>query len=1065
MRVTKLLLFVLITILISSFSFAQITEGMSTRVLENSGQIIRIEYIFNGYNQTEVKINGDTYIALSSPGFASTMIKGEPEIPIYRKSVVIPDLTAMNFRILSEETEVIPIGKIIPSKGHYTRDIDPNSIPYTFGEVYQKDEYYPGYIVKLDDPYIVRDLRGMTVQINPLQYNPVRNELKIYKKLTVELYADPSKQVINPFYRTRALTKVSNEFAPIYRELFMNYGIGVTRFDSIPEPGRMLVVCPTAYMTTIQPFVQWKQSRGLTVVVAEYPTVTGSGAAAIKTYIQNMYNSSGSVTYIVLVGDVADMPTLNGVYESAPSDPCYVKLAGTDAYPDAFISRISCQNAANINYVTQKFIRFERDIEVGAPWYNKGVGVAGPDVGGSPPYADSIRMNWVRDTLLLGGFTSVDKVNHPAQNAQDLMNVLNNGRFVLNYIGHGSGTSWSNTGFNVTNAYQLTNGWKNPFLVDVACLNGNFTLNECLAEALLRAGDTLNPKGVISAYASSTNASWVPPCDMQLGAMHLMARQYRKTAGAMAFFGVMYAMDLWGGSSGEGLKLMEQYNLFGDCSILLTRGVPLGPTIAHTPLQNTENLNGPYVVNCVITPMNNTTIIPSKTKVFWSRNSTTVYDSVLLTNTAGNNWTANIPGNGQSAIYRYYIIATDSAGRVSKLPGNAPSNVFSFIAATDTISPVITHTPITNTPKTNWPITATASVTDNMGIDSVWVRWYKNSPSNGIKHFKLVNTSGSIFSALFNSTQAEVNFNDSIFYKIYAQDNGSLHKKDSTGLYSFKIIAQATAIIGTGTVSVGYPFYTYYMDSRTDMLYLASEILAGGGAQGSIKKIGFNVISNATQTMNGFKVKMQNTTATTISSFTNTGWWVVYDSVYTVPGTGWQYINLQTPFTWDGTSNLLIEICFNNSSWTSNSTVNATAVSGLNVHNHSDLSTGDGCTQITTVGTSYTQRPNISLTIDLIVTGLENNLTGIPDKYELFQNYPNPFNPVTKINFAIPKQGMVTLKIFDILGREVAKLVNEVKPAGYYTIEFDASYLASGVYFYRLEAGSFTDVKRMVLIK
>ncbi len=97
---------------------------------------------------------------------------------------------------------------------------------------------------------------------------------------------------------------------------------------------------------------------------------------------------------------------------------------------------------------------------------------------------------------MLGGFTQVDKINGPVATPQTLINSLNDGRYVLNYIGHGSGTSWSNTGFSVTNAYQLANGWKNPYLCDVACLNGNFTLNECLAEALLRAGDTANPKGL-----------------------------------------------------------------------------------------------------------------------------------------------------------------------------------------------------------------------------------------------------------------------------------------------------------------------------------------------------------------------------------------------------------------------------------------------------------------------------------------------------------------------------------------------------------------------------------------
>jgi len=145
-----------------------------------------------------------------------------------------------------------------------------------------------------------------------------------------------------------------------------------------------------------------------------------------------------------------------------------------------------------------------------------GIGIGGRDVGGSPPYSDSTRMNWIGDTLMSHGFTHFDRINGPKATPQDLIGLFNQGRYVLNYIGHGSGTSWSNTGFSTTNSYQLSNGWKEPFLIDVACLNGNFTLNECLAESLLRAGDTANPKGCSSIYASSTNASWVPPAICRL---------------------------------------------------------------------------------------------------------------------------------------------------------------------------------------------------------------------------------------------------------------------------------------------------------------------------------------------------------------------------------------------------------------------------------------------------------------------------------------------------------------------------------------------------------------------
>jgi len=92
-------------------------------------------------------------------------------------------------------------------------------------------------------------------------------------------------------------------------------------------------------------------------------------------------------------------------------------------------------------------------------------------------------------------------------------------------------------------------------------------------------------------------------------------------------------------------------------------------------------------------------------------------------------------------------------------------------------------------------------------------------------------------------------------------------------------------------------------------------------------------------------------------------------------------------------------------------------------------------------------------------------VVGVPSKFDLSQNYPNPFNPSTKINFDMPKDGLVSLKIYDMLGREVTTLVNEIRTAGYYTVDFNASSLSSGIYFYRINAGDFSSVKNMVIVK
>jgi hypothetical protein len=103
--------------------------------------------------------------------------------------------------------------------------------------------------------------------------------------------------------------------------------------------------------------------------------------------------------------------------------------------------------------------------------------------------------------------------------------------------------------------------------------------------------------------------------------------------------------------------------------------------------------------------------------------------------------------------------------------------------------------------------------------------------------------------------------------------------------------------------------------------------------------------------------------------------------------------------------------------------------------------------------------------------GVDTTTTGmvlseeIPTEFNLYQNYPNPFNPTTKIEFKIPEAGLVNLKIYDILGREVITLLNEAMQPGNYKVDFDASTLTSGIYFYRLQAGNFVETKKMLLLK
>ncbi|MBK9331334.1 MAG: T9SS type A sorting domain-containing protein [Ignavibacteria bacterium] len=106
-----------------------------------------------------------------------------------------------------------------------------------------------------------------------------------------------------------------------------------------------------------------------------------------------------------------------------------------------------------------------------------------------------------------------------------------------------------------------------------------------------------------------------------------------------------------------------------------------------------------------------------------------------------------------------------------------------------------------------------------------------------------------------------------------------------------------------------------------------------------------------------------------------------------------------------------------------------------------------------------------NLTGIVIIVSVQQISSAVPESFTLSQNYPNPFNPATKINFTIPKQEIVKLRVYDLLGKQVAELVSENLNAGSYSIDFNGSDLSSGTYFYRIETPSFNDTKRMILVK
>lgn len=386
----------------------------------------------------------------------------------------------------------------------------------------------------------------------------------------------------------------------------------------------------------------------------------------------------------------------------------------------------------------------------------------------------------------------------------------------------------------------------------------------------------------------------------------------------------------------------------------------------------------------------------------------------------------------------------------------------------------ILHTPLVSGPDTG-PKTAVAVIKSSYRIaaGSNQPRLYYKV-NNGSLNF--VNPSYSNIDTFKFSIPGQT-INSTVKYYIAVQDSaGSLVSTLPSGgsginppgtvppstMFQYQVANISIATIGTGTTSSNFPFATYYMDARTQYLYLASELNTQGS---NILQIGFDVTSADPGPMNNFSIKFQNTSMTSLTGFVTNGWTTCFSpSSYTVQGTGWQTVELTQPFQYSG-GNLLVEICYDNSAYTQYTTVNSTSAAGMFWGRYGDLNTGSGCA--TTSWTSSTAPPgraNTRLTFSPF-TSVAGNINNLPKSFELKQNYPNPFNPVTKIRYSVPKTEFVSIKVYDIAGKETASLVNRTLEAGEYIYEFDGSSLSSGSYICRMNAGSFKKEMLMVLVK
>lgn len=546
----------------------QIGNGVnSAEVISSTASETVVQFNLGQYEKTKVEIDGEEWFQVSLRKEGKLLEAGFPELPVMNRSIIIDDQALMKLEVYDLQFEEVEL-PIAPSKGDLTRDIDPATMPFTFDAMYEKDEFYPSAVATLSEPYIMRDYRGIVVKTAPFAYNPVTRTLRIYTSYKVRVYAE-GIDTVNVLTRSR--DAISREFMGIYENHFLNWD--VSRYTSVSDSfGTLVIIYYDAFEDAITPYFEWKRQKGIPTYFIPFSSV-GTTASQLQSYIQSMYNSDSAITFVQLVGDAAQIPTLS--VGGGGADPVFALVSGTDSYPDIFIGRFSAPTAADVTTQVNKVLTYERDFTTSQTWMQWATGVASEQGPGDDGEYDWEHMDNIRDDLLAYGYTIVDRVypnNPPCTDAQ-LATYLNGGSSLMNYCGHGSTYSFSTTGFDTSDVAALTNDVKTPIICSVACLNGNFVGYTCLAEAFLRKSGG----GGIAFYGSSVNQSWSPPMAAQDEVADLLVADAKKTVGGLFFNGSCKMLDDY-----SAWDMYKTWNIFGDASMLARTKNPQAMSVTHT---------------------------------------------------------------------------------------------------------------------------------------------------------------------------------------------------------------------------------------------------------------------------------------------------------------------------------------------------------------------------------------------------------------------------------------------------------------------------------------------------
>ena len=629
--------FYFLVLLVLSISSIGNAQWISLDKVSAPGSQAEVKLISDSPSETILKITlpgffiknftseGKTYQGIDIGNEALMSEPGSPALPYIARVLAIPDNGIVQVEVLESSPVQSFEGVYVPPSRESWIEGKPETPYLEDPQYYNSQNLFPSSAARVEDPAVFRDFRIARVSIFPIRYSPSRQKLEVIPSMTVRVrYA--AGIGLNP--RTTPHHPIAPSFGKLYRGFLFNYMDVLQRDYNGLENGdeHMLCIMPDAYVTTFQPYAEWKRKSGVRVTITKFSDIGANqnDPNIIRNHILSAYETwLIPPTHVLIVGDQGTAPvkfiTLLGW--NFVTEDFFVELAGNDYFPEMLIGRFTNQNDYTLQVLVNKAMNYERhpymdDVD----WYKRAT------VCSNNAYASQVETKrftasrlqsygYTVDTLMSDGNWSGSGCT---MNISDVLASINNGIGFLNYRGEGWSDGWHANCyyFGTSNVSGLSNGPRLTFVTSIGCGVAMFNGGQCFGEEWLELGTPTAPRGACAFLGPTSNTHTAYNNEIDRGIYMGMFGEGIESPGEALLRGKLNMYDVFGGTDPYVEYEFKIFCALGDPSLHIWCNVPRNVSVNFPDTIPTGYSQVEVIVNNSTVPVSNARVCITGTNFF-----------------------------------------------------------------------------------------------------------------------------------------------------------------------------------------------------------------------------------------------------------------------------------------------------------------------------------------------------------------------------------------------------------------------------------------------------------------